>query len=189
MTVRIFVSVPVPPAPAVRQAMRELSEVPKVRVPPADTVHATLRFVGEIPEMMVGRVCRCAREAGAGTAPFRIKMRGTGAFPDGRRPRVVWIGMDSAGRLERIAADLSSAFDTAGIPYDRKEFRPHVTIGRVSGQADLSGFLERNGGRRFAEFECRGMKVMRSDRGPWGVVHRTVEDIPLGVPAEADGPR
>jgi 2'-5' RNA ligase len=56
---------------------------------------------------------------------------GVGAFPNFRRPRVVWIGVTPEPKLELLHHDVESTCETLGIPVDGKPFRPHLTLARV----------------------------------------------------------
>ncbi len=131
--VRCFVAVACPREVAanlagVQALVRAMGEVKTVE---EGGMHLTLKFLGEQDEAAV---------AGLKTAlssvrrpPFRMEVRGLGAFPDSSRPNVIWAGV---GAGAREAAELSALVDTAlkplGHPPERR-FHPHITLARAKG--------------------------------------------------------
>jgi 2'-5' RNA ligase len=95
-------------------------------------MHITLKFLGDQPDDAVAEICQAVQEGAAGVAPFEFLCRGAGAFPDLRRPRTLWLGVQ--GGLDEFV-ELHTAIDAAlarrRFPKDRRGFRPHLTLGRV----------------------------------------------------------
>lgn len=100
-------------------------------VQPAN-MHITLKFLGDQSDEAVAEICLAVKEGAAQVAPFEFLCRGAGAFPDVRRPRTLWLGVDG-GQQEFI--ELHDAIDAAlarrRFPRERRGFRPHLTVGRV----------------------------------------------------------
>ncbi len=65
-------------------------------------------------------------------APVEMNFRGAGFFPDERRPRVFWVGIDSTPNLADIAAQIETQLDPLGIARESREFKPHLTLARIS---------------------------------------------------------
>ena len=59
-----------------------------------EAIHLTLKFFGDIPESAVADIAAVVEKAAAGAAPFSFAIGGAGVFPDQRRPRVLWLGMN-----------------------------------------------------------------------------------------------
>jgi len=94
-------------------------------------LHLTLRFLGDrveasVLERLDGALVRIA----ATTARFTIGVRGIGAFPNLARPRVVWVGLESA-ELIALAASIERAAIESGLAPERRSYTPHLTIGRL----------------------------------------------------------
>ncbi|MBM4087776.1 MAG: RNA 2',3'-cyclic phosphodiesterase, partial [Planctomycetes bacterium] len=53
----------------------------------AENIHLTLKFLGDVDEAKMADVERIVAASVAGIAPFEFEVRGTGGFPDLRRPR------------------------------------------------------------------------------------------------------
>jgi 2'-5' RNA ligase len=107
-------------------------------------MHVTLKFLAEIPEDSVWAVRDRVTEKLAGRPALPLQVRGVGAFPDRERPRVLWVGIDSAeDAVTRLAADIDCWLVDLGFAKEKRPFHPHLTLGRVkAGAADLLTGLE-----------------------------------------------
>src|SRR4051812_9287408 len=59
-----------------------------------DNIHLTLLFLGEVDERAVIDVCRAVAAVAADLSPFALSVHGVGCFPNPRRPRVLWAGVE-----------------------------------------------------------------------------------------------
>jgi 2'-5' RNA ligase len=98
-----------------RAAQRAMGRIASVRWVKVESIHLTLKFIGEIEDRLLPSVFEIMRSAVADVAPFEFEVRGLGWFPKGRRPRVLWAGVEGDGGTTR-------------------PFRPHLTLGRVKGR-------------------------------------------------------
>ncbi len=156
-TIRTFVAVEM--SSAVRS--RAASLIERFRVAGAkvtwvapQNMHLTLKFLGDVPDVDSPGVCQAVEEAVSGLASFEIVCRGAGAFPDARRPRTLWIGVDSGvDELVALHDAVDAALAPLGFARERRRFQPHLTIGRVreSGPkvAELGRLVEKH-----ADFEA-----------------------------------
>ncbi len=177
--IRVFVSIPIPDRSPLEEVSASLGRLRNVRASPLDQVHITLRFVGDIDPSRTDDVAASVRDAVSGIDPFTVTVSDVGSFPDARKPSVVWIGASPGDVMGAIAGRIGDNLDAHGIDYDRKRFKPHITIGRCRGPADISGFMSEYSGRRFLEFECDRVCVMRSVLGPSGARHSVLREIRL----------
>lgn len=130
---RLFVALDVPEA--VRAALAELSDRLKktchsARWAPLEGVHITLKFIGEVPPDKVETI-RQALGALPGFAPIRLRFSGLGFFPSVRRPRVFWAGVEGGAQLAELAAAIEAKLVPLGIPAEKRDFHPHLTIARL----------------------------------------------------------
>lgn len=185
-SIRTFISIPIEGKGSMKPMLEDLSAVGGVRCAPVGQLHITLRFVGDVDASRIDRMERCVRSAVEGVAPFEITVSGAGAFPNRGRPSVVWIGASPQDILAGMADRMGRELDSAGIDYDGKPFKSHVTVGRCRGPADLSGFFDRYGGTEFTRFVCSHVDIMGSELTPRGAVHRVLRRIDLRSPSETD---
>ena len=96
-----------------------------------DGMHLTLKFMGNIPASAVAPLLEALGPVAAGRRPFGLELAGWGAFPQARRPRVLWAGV--GGDLEALAglqAAAEAAIAGLGYPPETRRFAPHITLGR-----------------------------------------------------------
>jgi 2'-5' RNA ligase len=93
--------------------------------------HLTLRFFGEVDDAGAERVVAATSAVARAHQPFEMRLGGIGAFPNFRRARVVWIGVETDPRLELLHHDLEVGLERAGFETEGRPFRPHVTLARV----------------------------------------------------------
>jgi len=98
-------------------------------------LHLTVKFLGEQPDDLAAPLADALRGVGERNRAIGAEVGGIGAFPNFRRPRVVWIGVTPEPKLELLHHDVESTCETLGIPIDGKPFRPHLTLARVKPRA------------------------------------------------------
>lgn len=148
-----------------------------------ENVHLTLKFLGEVPERLLPDINEAIAKAVSGHEPFALSARGTGAFPSKSRPRVVWAGLVESNGLMRLHEDIERAMERLGFIPENREFRAHLTIGRVKGSGGLSGLmreLESHAEVEFGKFEAGEIVLMKSDLLPSGAVYSVLSAFRLG---------
>jgi 2'-5' RNA ligase len=98
-----------------------------------DRLHLTLKFLGEQPETLIPQLTATMDEIGRRHWPVPMRLRGVGAFPNLRRPRVMWVGIEPTPKLELLQHDVEERCAALGVEVEGKPFRPHLTIGRLRG--------------------------------------------------------
>jgi 2'-5' RNA ligase len=188
---RIFVAVLLSPAllERVLEVRERLGEAAaRLRWVAPENLHLTLRFLGALADAQVARVVEAAREAAAAASPFEITLAGMGAFPSGRAPRAVWVGVaDGADRLVALAASLEAALRRRRLPPADRPFRPHLTVARVRGEGrpvDLSAVLPGPEACPIGTQRVDVLAVVESTLRPSGPIYREVARGPLGAGAE-----
>ena len=183
---RLFVAINLPPE--TRDAIYADASVLRsatsaVRWTAATSLHITLKFLGEQPESLLPDL-RAAMEA-VSRAHRRVDVQTTsfGAFPNFRRPRVVWVGMTGETELRALANDIDRAFVPFGIAPESREFRAHLTLGRVKEELSVAESAALSAAARQAS-PARGVPVrtidlMRSELGPGGSRYSVLAAAPL----------
>ena len=99
-----------------------------------ENLHLTLLFLGEVEELEVVSISRVVQKRARKHAPFSLELAGLGAFPNSRRPKILWAGItDGVTELRALHADLEEALLDLGC-YRREDrgYTPHLTLGRLS---------------------------------------------------------
>ncbi|MEM4717682.1 MAG: RNA 2',3'-cyclic phosphodiesterase [Desulfurococcaceae archaeon] len=106
-----------------------------------ENIHLTLRFIGEIPVGIVKALCN--EITNLKFERFRIHIKGIGVFPSLNRPRVIWAGIEEgSNKVIDLHTQIERIIRKLGIPTDREEFTPHVTIARVKGVRGLESLIK-----------------------------------------------
>jgi 2'-5' RNA ligase len=134
--VRAFIAVS--PSPEIHARLRRLkSELAgaeaEVRWVRDDAMHNTLKFLGSMNADLVEALREALRAAAAPFAPFDISVAGLGVFPSMSRARVVWVDLHGA-ELTELAAAVERSVEPLGFPPETRPYRPHITLGRVTGR-------------------------------------------------------
>ena len=97
-----------------------------------DNVHLTLQFLGHVEEPVVPKISEALAVVAGQHEPFDLRVKGAGAFPGGKRPRVLWVGCDDAeGKLKTLARTIQIEMQQFGFEPEHREFSAHLTLGRI----------------------------------------------------------
>ena len=144
---RLFAGVAVEASTALREmaaALRGGLRGERIRWVRPENWHLTLEFFGETEEGRRGGLEEALGKGVAGVEEFTMKIGGLGAFGGARHPRVVWLGVESEG-LRRLRERMAAPLREAGWEMEGRAYRPHLTLGRMSGVRDAGrwrGVLE-----------------------------------------------
>jgi RNA 2',3'-cyclic 3'-phosphodiesterase len=146
-SMRTFIGVPL--APAIRDKLVALQEQfaetsGSVKWVEPENLHVTMLFLGDVDAREVVTVCKTVERVVAVMGPFTMRVAGIGCFPNPRRPRTIWAG------IEEGAQELVELHNALEVPlmeqgcYRREEraFTPHITLGRVKGESDTQALAE-----------------------------------------------
>jgi len=131
---RLFLALELPATTAqeLHAAAASLRDVePDLAWVPVHKLHLTLKFLGEGDDARVAAIVEAADRVAARHRPLEVTLGGVGAFPNFRRPRVVWLGAEGEPRLELVHHDVEIATAELGYEVEGRPFRPHVTLARV----------------------------------------------------------
>jgi len=196
-TVRTFIAIELPDE--VREYLARRQERLKgaganVKWTRPEQIHLTLAFLGNVPADELGALSEAVREAVSGFGPLRLRATGTGQFPPGGRPRVLWVGVRTeSGDLAGLQQAVAQAAAPLAEKQEHRAYHAHLTLGRVrqgrrgrrgsrGGGGDLHGLA-----RAVAEmaeeegpvFDADEVVVFQSDLGPAGPTYTPLARIGL----------
>lgn len=181
---RLFVALELPEE--ARQAIAERVAAERDRFPAASWVrapqlHLTLLFLGEIDDAALGETVAAlsGAELPAPTSP--VSVGAAGAFPERGPLRVIWLGLEPAGELARLAEALRFAATGARLPFDARPFHSHVTLARcrTPWPPALRGELAGLEPELRPCFVPASASLISSVPGPSGPSYTTVAELPL----------
>jgi len=139
---------------ALRDAAPTLSWVGEARL------HLTLKFLGEESESIVGPLSQSIDRVAQRHRTFPMQLGEIGAFPNFRRARVVWMGIEREPRLELLHHDVELACEQHAFELEGRAFRPHLTLARVRDRTDVEEL--RMLSRASKQVEFGGESMVRS---------------------------
>ena len=160
------------------------AEAPELAWVGRDHRHLTLKFLGDVDEASAPKLIEAADVAATRHRPLEMSVRDVGAFPNFRRARVVWIGVEQEPRLELLHHDLEVACEQAGFEVEGRPFRPHITLARV--RAPLPAERARALARVARTVRVKTMvpveriTLFESTLAPTGARYRRIHAAPLG---------
>jgi 2'-5' RNA ligase len=147
-------------------------------------IHLTVVFMGSVREEeissineVVGRVCS---EYG----PFTMTLNGMGCFPNNRNPRVLWLGVEGTlQRMSRFRDDIQRGLIPFGIKEEKRDFRPHLTLGRFKKPPKTTVGLEKllleYKGLTSPACSLNELIFYKSELRPGGAVYTMLRSWPL----------
>ena len=137
---RLFVAFEVPEEvrTGLCRALEPLRErFPKARWVPKRNQHVTVKFLGSTYPRLVEWVHSTAAEVATAHEAFETRVANLGTFPNARRTRVLWAGLDDPNaRAATIAASLDRAL-AREFKLEQRPFTPHLTVARFEPPAAL----------------------------------------------------
>jgi 2'-5' RNA ligase len=138
--IRTFIAVDLPQG--VLEALGQVSSQLQEKLPGTPVrwvnyqkMHLTLKFLGDISKENIGMVEKIIHSEAAKRQAMEIGIGGIGAFPKLRHPRVIWIGIEAPTELFDLRRGIEDGVARLGYNYDKYDFTPHLTLGRISRKA------------------------------------------------------
>jgi RNA 2',3'-cyclic 3'-phosphodiesterase len=133
-------------------------------------LHVTLKFIGETSSEKAAEI-KTALAAIPSRPSIPMNFRGLGFFPNERRPRVLWAGIEAGTELAGLAASVEAALAALGIPLEERAFSPHLTLARFDtprGLDALHAAVERAGLLEFGGTTAKEFHLYQSVLKPGG---------------------
>lgn len=182
---RLFVALEIPASvrenlAALLQELRTVASQAADRRPRwvrPENLHVTLKFIGEAAPPKVEGI---RGSLAAVRAPDAVEMafRGLGFFPNDRRPRVFWAGIDAPENLSKLAVDVDNALVAQGFPRETRAFAPHLTLARFEPPGlheKLRTAIAREAARDFGSFRAREFHLIESKTRPSGAEYTVLQ--------------
>jgi 2'-5' RNA ligase len=175
---------------ALEQRLASARRAPRVAWVADDRAHVTLQFIGEVPDGTAERV-RAAMAEPFAQPPYDLVFSGAGAFPNNRRPRVVWLGA-RAGQEDsaQLAAAVRARLEPIVGAGETRAFRAHLTVARIKEPApfDWDAALAEAGANRSVS-RIDHVTLYQSKTAPSGPTYTALCVTPLVASRNQQGSR
>jgi 2'-5' RNA ligase len=192
--VRLFVALEVPSA--VRENLATLVQdlraidssvsINNVRWVRAENLHVTLKFIGHMEDTKLD-VLQSALSEVHSKQRVELLFRGLGFFPNEKRARVFWTGIEGSPNLSQLAGDIDARLEKLKIPRETKAFTPHLTLARLDppGVSEtLRGAIRENSRREFGALRANEFHLIESKTRPSGAEYTRLSSFSF-APQEA----
>jgi 2'-5' RNA ligase len=188
---RLFVAILIPEVVRsemhrLQQELRPLAATRDVRWTNPEQLHLTLKFLGNVPANSLDAVKQSLAEASNQAAPFHLRAKGIGFFPNERRPRVIWVGFDDGNELSKLQSHVEKSLVPFAEEPREEKFLPHATLGRFQKyrRHKTEMLLPRAlqfGGITFGEWQVATVELFRSELSSSGACHSLLASFTLGA--------
>lgn len=182
---RLFIAATFP-AEVLRDLNDRVARV-KPRLPPAswvrpETQHLTFAFLGEQPEALVETLAAPLQSALAGIPRFDARIQSSGVFPNPRRARVGWAGLQPETAFQQVARAVRDIVQKNGVELDGGDFKPHLTLMRMREgwpPASIDLFTKSLKDFQSEPFTVGQVTLFSSQLHPHGAIHTALRTFPL----------
>ena len=185
--IRSFLAIELPPtiATGIERVQHDLKQPhADVKWVEPSRIHLTLKFFGNIDEGACEGIMEAVGRAASKVKSFSLTVKGLGAFPSVRNPRVIWMGVeDGGGVLRSLQGAIEERLGEIGYPREARSFRPHLTLGRVRsgrGKPELRKSMENLFQAELGEFRVERLVLFKSDLRPTGPIYTELRALKLG---------
>ena len=175
---RVFVAIEISNDKII-DSIKKFQDETKIDAKPVKSrnLHFTLQFIGEVSEEMSQKIGQSLQNIEFSS--FDVYLKGVGAFPKPKFPRVVWIGTDEDGgnMLISLSEKVKKALEPLGFSPD-KQFKPHITVFRIKKKiGDISKELENKKMINFGMQKVSSIKLKKSELTSSGPIYSDLMEI------------
>lgn len=189
LPLRTFIAVDIPPPiqQAIQKKVNNLRQYAgdSIRWVQVKNIHITLKFLGDVSPSGVEELTRMLQTETDSCPAFEIAISGLGAFPNSKRPRVLYIGVQAPAGLEALQVRIETACSRLGYESDPRPFSPHLTIGRVRDHVSPDGLQKLRRALEETKIDSLGtvrvdsVHLYKSELKPGGPLYTELFSAPL----------
>lgn len=191
-TQRLFIAISLPEfvkdgIARVQSELREAMPGDFMRWTKRDQFHLTLRFLGEVDVAQTEALANAVHAVCLAFPPLHLSAASLGFFPNARRPRVLWAGVDdSQDHLRELHLLINAAVKDFTREKAESHFAGHVTLARIqnihaSDAKLLSELVDGMSEKFFGEWVAAKLDIIRSELSSHGARYQTVAEVPFGI--------
>jgi 2'-5' RNA ligase len=144
-------------------------------------MHLTLKFLGETDSSKLTAV-QAALSAIRSSLAVTLYFRGLGFFPNAKRAKVFWAGMEASRNLPSLAAEIDQTMHRLGFPLEDRPFTPHLTLARFQPPGlppKLAAAAQESAAREFGSLTTHEFHLIESKLRPAGAEYTTLQSFPF----------
>ena len=141
--IRAFIAVDIPFSEKIIMIINELKKIQlNAKIVEKENLHLTLKFLGDTDENLIDKIGEIISDAIIDISSFEITLKNMGVFPNQKYIKVVWIGVENAELLKKIAGTIDTKLMDLGFKKERRPFSVHLTIARLKSSKNKEKLLD-----------------------------------------------
>ncbi len=172
---RIFTAIEIPEEAkvSIQKIISKIATMAICKWVKKENLHITLKFFGEVEssvpiEEALSKICEELQ-------PFNISLSGLGAFPSKSRVKVLWVGVEEGKeKITELYKKIDDSCEPLGFREKRKDFTPHITIGRVKKGKLIFPDIDFS----YPEFTANKITLFESILTPSGPIYNRIANFP-----------
>jgi RNA 2',3'-cyclic 3'-phosphodiesterase len=180
--VRLFVAIQIPSQ--IRNALAAFIEELRATAPHAkwvrsENLHVTLKFLGHTDAAKLEKIENALRIVRS-PQPVNLDFSGVGFFPNEKRPRIFWAGMNSSPSLGPLAAAIDHTMHQLGFPLEDRPFTPHLTLARFDPAGlppKLADTVKKHTSKNFGSLSAGEFHLIESKLKPTGAEYTNLQSF------------
>ncbi len=153
----------------------------EARYIPPKNMHLTLKFIGDMESRLIIPIEKKMKKSMQIMESIPLSIKGVGAFPNKRMPRVIWAGVNSDGNtLTDLHRRLDDRLGAYNIPGDNRTYTGHLTLARLKKKPDINqivNILERFDDFRSDVFNAGPLVLFRSELTSAGPIYTELASV------------
>jgi 2'-5' RNA ligase len=183
----IAIDLPLPVQLGLDQVINQLKspKMKAVRWVPVKGIHLTLKFLGNVQAENLPALTDVLNIAAGSFHQFEFQVSKVGVFPNLRKPRIIWVGIQSPQDLFDLQKAIDLSTRPLGYPREDRPFSPHLTVGRISQYASnqeisaVSDTLASFQVGMLGVVNVTAITLFRSQLLPMGAVYTPLSEVKL----------
>ena len=147
-----------------------------------ENIHLTLKFLGDTETGKIDSMVNILEGIAGRSFSFEISVKGVGTFPAAGNPRVIWVGIEENKDMLQLYNNIEEGLAALGFEKERRDFKPHLTLGRIKFLNDRAGLkrrLEKVAGLNLGRVAVAGFALFKSTLTPEGAIHTRLKEYTL----------
>jgi len=145
-------------------------------------MHLTLAFLGDTEDEIIELMSSKLKEKCSGSGEISFTIKGLGVFPGINNPRVIWAGIENSGTLLKLQQIVAEIMASLNIPVEEREFKPHLTLGRVKllrSTEKLKQIISEYESVEFQNVKLNKLMYYESVLMPGGPLYKLITEVTL----------
>jgi len=146
-------------------------------------MHLTLKFLGETEESIVKGISERLEQVLLSYNQFEINLKNIGAFPNLKKPKVLWIGTEGDKNiLINLARNIDEQMSEFGFEREKRKFSAHLTIARIRDNRGIDPLIKKLEKKKYfvpGTFTVKDILFIKSELTKHGPIYAVLKKIKI----------